>query len=162
MTCACISPNADDCARIRYGRPLHDGEADPCDCSCHDEDEDCHACGASPCECAEDDFWHDDYDLDGCRVFDAHGYLTGYPHGDRKGRALMLAIDRVREPTRTTIRAIARTLSPVGAPLGGHSWQRRLRRLRAMQAERKHARNWRCPQCGLGTGLVGDCQCNPF
>jgi len=49
MTCACLSLNADDCARNRYSRPSrisdtygdYDGEADPCDCSCHDADEDC-------------------------------------------------------------------------------------------------------------------------
>ena len=54
VICACLSINADDCARNRYDRPSrisdthgdYDGDSDPCDCACHDEDEDCDDLGA--------------------------------------------------------------------------------------------------------------------
>jgi len=55
VICACLSINADDCARNRYDRPSrisdthgdYDGDSDPCDCACHDEDEDCDDLGAA-------------------------------------------------------------------------------------------------------------------
>lgn len=121
------------------------------DCDCFD----CYSCGVNPCECPDDDGWHDDYDIDGCRVFDAHGYLSRDRSHNRAGHALHLALDQQDEPTRATIRAIGRTLSPVGAPLGGYPRQRRLRKLRAMQVARK----LRCCGCGKRRCVRG---CVPF
>lgn len=133
----------------------------------------CGYCGwpEDNCDCYEsdeeygsgDDDWNDDYDLDGCRVFDAHGYLSRRFSGNRAARALHLALDQQAEPKRATIRAIYRSLSPVGTELGGHPWQRRRLKLRRMQAERKHLRAWRCPECGKGVGpTLESCNCNPF
>lgn len=108
------------------------------ECEC-DDDLTCDECGCVNCRCEGDRVgcWNDDYDLDGCRVFDAHGYLTRRFSSTRAGRALHLALDQQAEPTRATIRAIGRTLSPVGTELGGHPWQRRANKRRKMQAARK-------------------------
>ena len=38
--CACASVDAHRCAAIRYGRPPSSRTDDPCDCDCHDNEDD--------------------------------------------------------------------------------------------------------------------------
>jgi len=117
----------------------------PCDlcgrmeCECDDAD-DCPDCGKARCVCFDDDPdrdgdpWHNDYLWGGDHItWSTVTYWSPRYSRGRWRRAWALAADGA---SLGTVKAIGRTLSPVGAPLDGYPKQRRANARRKMQQAR--------------------------
>lgn len=124
------------------------------DCECYESDDE-YGCGDD-----EEDYFPDDYsDPEWCPWAPPGWYGA---HTKRRWKRAWDA-DPLSRMSPGTMAAIAREQSKHGTPLGGYPKQRRANQRRKMQAERKHRRAWRCPECGKRGGpTLESCNCNPF